>query len=67
MRTAPALAPLDPIDGTLSPGGLITATIDAAGEQDLYTFNGNAGDVVSLSLVLPGKTCDGHDKQLNTV
>lgn len=44
------LAPLGPIDKVLSAGDLVISTIEAAGEQDLYTFNGSAGDIVSIAL-----------------
>jgi len=44
------LSPLSPGAPTLSLGDLITATIDASGETDFYTFTGSAGDVVFMTL-----------------
>lgn len=45
-----SLAPLGPVDGTLAVGGLITATVSAAAEVDVYTFAGQAGENVLLTL-----------------
>jgi len=45
------LLPVTLPNGSLSPGGLITASISDAAQQDLYTMDANAGDVVNFMLV----------------
>jgi hypothetical protein len=45
------LIPPASIQGTLAYGDLITGTIDAPAESDLYTFSGADGNIITISIV----------------
>ena len=56
------IAPTSPDPTPITLGDLLSGTIDAAGEADLFTFAGTAGDVIALTLVETtswGPTCCG--------
>ena len=44
------LSPLGPIDANLAPGDVVASTISAAAEVDIYTFAGQSGDRVLVTL-----------------
>jgi hypothetical protein len=48
------LQPLNPVDGTLACGGLLSGALDAAAEIDQITFTGQANQRVTLTMVLTG-------------
>ena len=48
------LKPAAAVDGVLTPGSLVAASIDSAGETDLYTFDGSANDEILVTLVDTG-------------
>jgi uncharacterized protein YjdB len=45
------ILPTSPVDGTLQPGDLLAGSLTERGEVDQYTFEGTAGDLISLMLV----------------
>ena len=46
--------PLGPVEAHLTPGDLLTSSIDQSGEADYFTFDGNTGDQVQLALTQSG-------------
>jgi hypothetical protein len=45
------LVPPAAIEANLVPGDLVSGSIDAAGETDLYTFSGTTGEQIAIAIV----------------